>query len=81
MSSYTKMSVAMKIIVFVGVINFLMIGFFTSYLYFEKKNDLYQAIDDKLLSTAIALSYHYGKHNDTYDEKKPILNVGLNVAV
>lgn len=72
MFSFAKMSVAMKIIVFVGIINFLMIGFFTSYLYFEKKNDLYQAIDEKLLSTAIALSYHYSKHNDTFEQTKPM---------
>jgi methyl-accepting chemotaxis protein len=72
LSGFSKLSVAMKIIVFVAIINFLMISSFMSYLYTEKKSDLYQAIDEKLLSSAIALGYHYGPHNDTFTLEKPM---------
>jgi methyl-accepting chemotaxis protein len=67
-----QLSVAMKIIFFVAIINLLMISTFTTYLYQEKKSDLYKAIDDKLLSNAVSLQYHYGKHNDAYSLEAPM---------
>lgn len=66
MKRLSKLFVAMKMIVFLAIINFFMMALFTGYLYQEKKSGLHESIDDKLLSNAIALQYHYGKHNDLY---------------
>jgi methyl-accepting chemotaxis protein len=67
-----KMTVAMKIIVFVAIAHGLIVGFYTNYVYQEKKQYLYHAIDERLLSIGVSLSYHYGPHNDLYSQTNPM---------
>jgi methyl-accepting chemotaxis protein len=67
-----KLTVAMKIIVFVAIAHGLIVGFYTNYVYQEKKQDLYHALDERLLSIGVSLSYHYGVHNDLYSETNPM---------
>jgi methyl-accepting chemotaxis protein len=67
-----KLTVAMKIIIFVAVVHGLIIGFYTYHAYQEKKSDLYAAIDERLASTAVSLSHYYGPLNDRYGKNNPM---------
>lgn len=62
-----NLTVAMKMLIFVAIAHASIVGFYTYYVYQEKKADLYHALDERLTSTAIAMSNYYGPINDQYD--------------
>lgn len=70
--SIQNMTVAMKMLIFVAIAHASIVGFYTYFIYQEKKADLYQAIDERLTSSAIAMSNFYGPLNDLYSAENPM---------
>lgn len=61
-----NLTVATKMLIFVAIAHALIVGFYTYFVYQEKKSDLYFAMDERLTSTAVAMSNHFGTLNDKY---------------
>ena len=59
-------------LIFVAIAHALIVGFYTYFVYQEKKSDLYFAMDERLTSTAIAMSNHFGALNDKHGASNPM---------
>lgn len=59
-------------LIFVAIAHALIVGFYTYFVYQEKKSDLYFAMDERLTSTAIAMSNHFGALNDKHSASNPM---------
>lgn len=57
-----------KIVILFSILSIILISFFTYYTYENKKHDLYAGMDEKLLVTAISMTYLFYSYHDKYNK-------------